>query len=667
MAASIDFRPDINGLRAYAVAAVVLYHFGVPGFGGGFVGVDVFFVISGFLMTGIIVSQLEAGRFSLLGFYLARAARIVPALAVLCAAVLTLGWFWLTPVDYQRLGQHAASSMVFLSNVTYALESGYFDTASHEKWLLHTWSLSVEWQFYLLLPIALVLWRRWVGGTPARLLALVLLGLGISLLLSIAATPWRPTHAFYLLPTRAWEMLAGGVVFLVQRRVRLTPATARGCYALGLAAIAATVVLFHPGLAWPGAWACVPVAGAALVLLAQRQEAVATAHPWIQWIGTASYSIYLWHWPVAVAARYFGLAEAPWWPLPATVLSLVLGAMSYRWVEVPTRRALRALRAPQGVLVHGLVTACVAGLAAVVLWAQGVPQRVPHEVVVAAAEARNRNPRSPECLLTGWTFGRVDGCHVGAAGQPERVVMIGDSHAASLLGAMDQALSEKGIGGRFFAATSCPPVLGMSWERGLESDCRRFYAGVDRWLQERSDLTIVLVGRWSNYLYDRPHLVSLDGRSALDRLPPAEREALYRERMVSGICRYARHGQLHVLAPIPEMPYDVPRTVATDLMLGRERADYGLPREDYDRKHRAAWQALQAAQAACGVRLVDPTQALCDGSLCRAVDAGRPLYFDDDHLSEYGNRHLLPLFVTVLRGADEVPAGTALAHTGRPN
>ena len=145
MAASIDFRPDINGLRAYAVAAVVLYHFGVPGFAGGFVGVDVFFVISGFLMTGIIVSQLEAGRFSLLGFYLARAARIIPALAALCAAVLVFGWFWLTPVDYQRLGRHTASSIAFLSNVTYATESGYFDTAAHTCSPSPSWGWRRRW------------------------------------------------------------------------------------------------------------------------------------------------------------------------------------------------------------------------------------------------------------------------------------------------------------------------------------------------------------------------------------------------------------------------------------------------------------------------------------------------------------------------------------------
>lgn len=155
-----NFRADINGLRAWAVAAVIFYHFGIPGFSGGFVGVDVFFVISGFLMTGIVVKGLERGNFSLMGFYMARGRRIVPALVAVCAVLLAMGWWVLLPPDYKMLGSHAVYSLAFLSNVEFWQEAGYFDVASHEKWLLHTWSLSVEWQFYLILPVVLwVVWR----------------------------------------------------------------------------------------------------------------------------------------------------------------------------------------------------------------------------------------------------------------------------------------------------------------------------------------------------------------------------------------------------------------------------------------------------------------------------------------------------------------------------
>ena len=194
---SCSFRADLNGLRALAVAAVVLFHFQFPGWGGGFVGVDIFFVISGFLMTRIILSALEMGRFSWQQFYLARARRIVPALLVLCLVLLFLGWWWLPAADYRLLATHAASALGFLSNLRFLKEAGYFDAASHDKWLLHTWSLAVEWQFYLLLPLLLLLcWRLW--GRRGCVGGLALLA-AISFLWSVYATAYWPASAFYWL------------------------------------------------------------------------------------------------------------------------------------------------------------------------------------------------------------------------------------------------------------------------------------------------------------------------------------------------------------------------------------------------------------------------------------------------------------------------------------
>ena len=160
---SLEFRKDINGLRAYAVLAVMLYHFQIPFFNGGFVGVDVFFVISGYLMTRIILQGMEKGNGWLLNFYYGRARRIIPAVLVLCAVLLFLGWFLVLPEDYRKLAKHSVAALTFSSNVTFWKESGYFDVASHEKWLLHTWSLSVEWQFYLLYPLILWVARRLFG------------------------------------------------------------------------------------------------------------------------------------------------------------------------------------------------------------------------------------------------------------------------------------------------------------------------------------------------------------------------------------------------------------------------------------------------------------------------------------------------------------------------
>jgi peptidoglycan/LPS O-acetylase OafA/YrhL len=208
------FRGDINGLRAWAVALVVLYHFKIAPVAGGFVGVDVFFVISGFLMTDIVLRGLEQpAGFSLKAFYWARVRRIVPALLVLCLCLLVLGWFFLLSADYRQLASHSQMALGFASNVRFHREAGYFDAASHDKWLLHTWSLSVEWQFYLLFPLVLMwVWRVW----PKRRALVIALALLASA--SWGVSQWllagQQSAAFYLLHGRAWEMLAGALVCL---------------------------------------------------------------------------------------------------------------------------------------------------------------------------------------------------------------------------------------------------------------------------------------------------------------------------------------------------------------------------------------------------------------------------------------------------------------------
>ncbi len=330
-----------TALRAVAVAIVVLFHFAVPGFQGGFVGVDVFFVISGFLMTKIIASQLGAGTFSLPVFYLHRARRIFPALAVLCAALLLFGWLSLEPRDYRTLALHAAASLAFVSNFTYLGEAGYFDTAAAEKWLLHTWSLSVEWQFYLVFPLGLMLARRFAKSRRSLLLV-VAAAFAASLLLSIKLTANHLELAYYMLPTRAWQMLAGGLVYFATDAFRPGRVTAIALELTGLGLIIASAVLFSSAIAWPSYRALAPVAGACCVLLARRTASPLTTNPAAAFLGDTSYSIYLWHWPVAVALTFPGLKTQPLWQCGGIALVMVLAYASWRWVERPARA-----RAPQ--------------------------------------------------------------------------------------------------------------------------------------------------------------------------------------------------------------------------------------------------------------------------------------------------------------------------------
>jgi len=332
----LKFRKDINGLRAIAVLSVVLYHFGVPGFSGGFVGVDIFFVISGYLMTKIIMTKVEQDSFSLISFYIDRGRRIIPALAFLCFVLLIFGWFYLISYDYRQLGMHVASSMSFLSNFIYWVQAGYFDTASHEKWLLHTWSLSVEWQFYILYPIIIIALHKIITVKSMKII-LILLTI-VSLTSSIIITSTNTSAAFYLLPTRAWEMLVGGVVFLYplnssdKQKVHLER--------FGLLLITFSIIYFSPAFKWPGYFALIPTLGTVLVIVSARNNSIITNNPISEWFGKTSYSIYLWHWPIVVLFSYESLLDSAVWIATGILSSFLLGFISYKYIETKFKKTI---------------------------------------------------------------------------------------------------------------------------------------------------------------------------------------------------------------------------------------------------------------------------------------------------------------------------------------
>ena len=371
----MKFRKDINGLRALAVVAVVLFHFDASLLTGGFAGVDVFFVISGFLMTSIIVSGLQKERFSIIGFYLARGRRIIPALAVLCLILLIFAWFFLPPIDYDLLAKHSLSSVSFLSNMVFWQEAGYFDAASHEKWLLHTWSLSVEWQFYIIYPLVLLACVKLFGFKPIRWLVLIatVLGLGLS---AYASVKW-PSLAFYSLPTRAWEMMLGGLAFLFPWQ--LSAQHKRIVELLGIALILLSYFTLTGNDVWPGYLALIPTLGTYLVIVAATKQSFITGNTVSQWLGKVSYSLYLWHWPVVVAIGYFAFDSAYtlWFGI---ALCLVLASLSFYLVERNTFKEGQGLNKKiTHLFIYRGAFALSCLLAVTVLVQQGVYSRKPDQ------------------------------------------------------------------------------------------------------------------------------------------------------------------------------------------------------------------------------------------------------------------------------------------------
>ncbi|RZG70794.1 acyltransferase family protein [Acinetobacter junii] len=328
-----QFRADINGLRAYAVVFVVLFHFNVFGFSAGYLGVDVFFVISGYLMTKIIVEKLEHNNFSFVDFYLSRIIRIYPALLFLVLVLTALGLFVFIPEDLKNFAKDARYSLTFLSNNLFYEQSGdYFATSSHDKALLHTWSLAVEWQFYILFPIILYTFKKLTKQTKYIGILLLIL-FACSFLLSVKLTPENPIYAFFKLSTRAWELIAGGLVYFYFNQYSLSSIKQKIIEYTGFGLLALSLIFLTKDTPWPGYAASLPVLGTVLILIANRQNSILTKPKLIQSLGSASYSIYLWHWPISFLLSYFLIQKNIINISFALLLSFVLGWLSYKYIE----------------------------------------------------------------------------------------------------------------------------------------------------------------------------------------------------------------------------------------------------------------------------------------------------------------------------------------------
>ncbi|WP_244230745.1 acyltransferase family protein [Vibrio ouci] len=329
----MNFRHDINALRAVAVVSVVIFHFFSTYLPGGYVGVDIFFVISGYLMTRIVTSKLDEGNFSFASFYAARAKRIIPALAVMCLTILIVCLFYLTPWDLRKLGKHILVSIGFVSNFTYLKESGYFDVAAQSKWLLHTWSLSVEWQFYLVYPVLLVSIKKALPKMSLNLALWCLTITSFSLCLYYVHT--NPDQAYYLFHTRAWELLIGGVIATQKIPQTFSRNVQLSLSVVGLSSIVSALFLFDHTTPWPGFGALLPVLGASLVLYGNTNNPNLQSkfdNKVIASLGLWSYSIYLWHWPINVFIKSFTNSTLLFNTL-GILLSVALGWLSYSTIE----------------------------------------------------------------------------------------------------------------------------------------------------------------------------------------------------------------------------------------------------------------------------------------------------------------------------------------------
>jgi peptidoglycan/LPS O-acetylase OafA/YrhL len=609
----VRYRPEIDGLRAIAVAAVVLFHAGLAPLSGGYVGVDVFFVISGYLIAGLIAEDLAQGRFSLLDFYERRARRLLPALFLVLLLTLPIAWVALLPGAWEDFLRSVIATVFFASNLLFWSQAGYFDTAAGEKPLLHTWSLAVEEQFYLAFPlILLALWR--LG--PRRTVA----ALGGLALVSFAAMsgPWAAEAKFYLSPFRAWEFLAGAMCALAPLRARLPLAPA------GLVLIAGAALLCDAGTPFPSAFTLLPVCGAVLVVLAPPGDPGSRLLAWkpLVGLGLISYPVYLWHVPLFVFARMSGAPPAA---MPALVaLSVALGWATWVYVETPFRQRRRLARrlplfaasASGGLL---LAASSLVALLAVPSWLQ---LAYPGLTQAALATPADR-PVCPGFADIGDTVR----CRVYGDG-PLTVVVWGDSHAKVLEqapripdGATVYILSNRG----------CPPILGVRRsDRGKNAETCQDPALTEThaaYVESLRPASILLVGRWTVYLngwvkdgalQSSTHFLT-DGRSGTGR---ELSRRVFVDRMGETIARLARSAPVWVMMQPPDLTGMSPR----DRAAGR-----ALSQDERRRWHASEVEAF--AGVAAPFRVIETADLFCGPEGCPTVNGLEHLYIDDNHLT----------------------------------
>lgn len=636
----VKFRSDINGLRAWAVIAVLFYHFDIKYFSGGFLGVDIFFVISGYLMTAIILKGVEKKEFLIWKFYLSRARRILPALIVLFLVLFLIGWFILPSTDYSELGSQALFSSFFVSNFFFWQTAGYFGGTAHEKWLLHTWSLSVEWQFYVLYPLLIMLLWKIKEDFKFLLIALTILFIS-SFLLSIYLTPIMPNPSFYLLPTRGWELLMGGIVFLMSRFYKLEGRAVAVLAIISWILIVGSILLMNKGMAWPGFWAFIPVLATAVLIFINQSSSFMVNNRLFQWLGERSYSLYLWHWPLVVFLYFSGTQDSPLFITVALLLSVLLAHMSYHLVEIPTRKYLSKKQVSLELKLIGFF------LFIVVIYSAFISQiplenRVASSVEMVAQEAQNSNPRRKECAPI--NFGEASPECLYGKGKLG-LVLIGDSHADAVIGAAGEVAEKNNMSVMFLGKHGCPTLEGVNLVRG-GGKCSKFNNWVlDRYskFSEKPPLLIVN-SAWVRVGFQKKPKIYFSKKA--DSHDDVSFQNEFKEALVNLACKFneINPGNIYVTRPIPAMLKKVPNVLRWNNLIGKPNEDVYLEIEDYMDVNKIVWNAQDEAALKCNINILNPLEFLCENGRCLGSKKGIPYYYDHEHLSERGNRLLEPLF-----------------------
>jgi peptidoglycan/LPS O-acetylase OafA/YrhL len=641
------YQPDIDGLRALAVVPVMLFHYRLGYVPGGFVGVDIFFVISGYLITSVLLRDIRMARFSIVRFYERRVRRILPALFFMLALVALAALVVLLPYDLVSFGKSVLATTAFVSNFYFWAQSGYFGRAAELQVLLHTWSLAVEEQFYILFPLCLYLLTRLARSWLLAVLALLTLA---SLAAGILLSYQHASVAFYWPVARAWELLLGSLLavgaFPPVRASWLRHALSLG----GLLLILAAFALIDSTQPFPGWVALAPCVGAALLIYANlcgggAGNRLLALRP-LTFIGLISYSLYLWHWPLLVLARDVVPLEPTRLQLSLLLLFVFLIAtFSWWYVERPFRSGARRFSGRQVFRFAGLASGCAVAAGLVLCLDEGWAWRFPAFRPEVSAVA---NAIYPQCFGRGSARARrEDLCLIGSGGGPGSFVLWGDSHAQRWSLPVAETAAQHSRRGYLASAGSCPPLLDVGWPL---HDCLAFNEEVVRLIDRHLEISpVILAGLWADYA-EGTHYRADGGYGSFNRLTDQESQGqvqtdnhrVFARALLRTVTHFTAEGRrVVVIGPVPEIRYLVPETLFKMGRFGGERP-IGPTRAEFEARQGAVLAALAAVARLPGVTVLYPAQVLC-ADACAVERAGVPLYIDDNHLSRPGLDLVRPL------------------------
>lgn len=646
-ASAPNYRPDIDGLRALAVASVLAFH-AFPGvFKGGFIGVDIFFVISGYLISQIIFGQLETNSFSYKEFYSRRIRRIFPALITVMACSLIAGAFLQIADDYIRLAWQTIAGVFSVANLMMWSEAGYFDVVSNTKPLLHLWSLGVEEQFYIFWPLLLgIIWAR-----KQNFLTITALIAAFSFAYSLYATYHNPSEAFFSPVTRLWELMLGGILaYMTLHQHRFVQTNANYKSIFGVILLVVGLVVLEEDNKFPGWWALLPSLGAFFIIAAgpgANLNKYLFSNRLAVFIGLISYPLYLWHWPILVfqrmadidmaAAVDVGLVRRN--KIIALLISVVLAYLTTRFIEKPIRKTTKPI------VVYSLLTGALvlALIAATLIGMKGLPLReVNKGSAIKDMSFQIDKDKYVACPKALEKIGiSLDYC-LQSQKTPPTFAVFGDSHAEdkfyglAKIGAQDSWI--------LVGHNSCPPVYGLD-VFGLTKDCQKRSEGIVDWLVDQKNIKTVILSHYSNYImetdYSADHKLNKQGPHTLTFMLDGkkmdgeeQKKKAFAKGLDNAISRLEKAGKKVILfVDIPELPF-----FPKDCLLHADKPYCQLPRAEMDARQRNyRWVIAQLTQRHKHLTVFDPAQFLCDEMTCGFRADEISIYRDSHHLSLRGS------------------------------